>query len=254
MKIPYFIHESDIEMGKTNKMMSGNAKKVFVSFPVKYYSEIDDKKIIWSGPILRTDDNTNKSNRNYFGFSNNKPVIFLTGGSQGSLALTNALIAIADKLLPRYNIIHQAGKHSIEVSKKFEATLNEANMSSYYLTDFLANENGVDMMWEAIKSADLVITRAGSTIAEVAVLRKPMILIPWKHAAQNHQLKNAKYLVDNGAATMISEDDFTSEALFDEIESSFSSIKNHTNSHKELFPVDGVEVISDNIIKEIEDK
>jgi UDP-N-acetylglucosamine--N-acetylmuramyl-(pentapeptide) pyrophosphoryl-undecaprenol N-acetylglucosamine transferase len=254
LKVPYFIHESDIEMGKTNKMMSGSAKKVFVSFPLKYYPGIESDKIIWTGPVLRADDSVSKPSRSYFGFDNDKPVIFLTGGSQGSLVLTTALIGVMDKLLLKYDLIHQAGKHSIEVSKQFESTLNETDRKSYYLAEFLANENGIDMMWEAIKAADLVVTRAGSTIAEVAVLKKPMILIPWKHAAQNHQLKNANYLVDNGAASMINEDDLSPELLLEKIEANFSSNKDHTSSYKELFPSDGVKVICDNIIKEIEDK
>jgi len=254
LKVPYFLHESDIEMGRTNKIMSRNAKKVFVCFPTEYYSDIDKDKLVWSGPILREDDSTGKSHKSFFGFENEKPIIFLTGGSQGSLALTKALLDIAHKLFPKYNIIHQAGKHSIEVAQKFRDSLDESERKSYHLAEFLDPSGKVDMMWEAIKVADLVITRAGSTIAEIAILGKPMILVPWKYAAQNHQLKNAKYLVENNAAVMIDEKDFTSEKLLQSIIATLTNKPDHTNSHKVIFPTDGAEKICDNIIKEIEDK
>lgn len=252
--IPYFLHESDIEMGRTNKVMSKNAKKVFVCFPVEYYSGIDRDKLVWSGPILREDIGTEKDAKKIFNFTRSNPVIFLTGGSQGSLSLTKSMIAIAPKLLGKYSIIHQAGKHSIKIAKEFWSGLSAENKQNYYLTEFLSIKNNVDKMWEAIKAADLVITRAGSTIAEVAIMGKPMILVPWKHAAQNHQLKNAKYLVKHHAAVMIEEEEFSSETLLGAINAVFSKKDHDNKTVSEVFPKDGVKKICDEIIKEIEEK
>lgn len=252
--VPYLLHESDIEMGRTNKMMSKNAKKVFVNFPIQYYAGIGQDKLVWSGPILREETDGDKNTKLFFKHSGQRPIIFLTGGSQGSLSLTNALIEIAPRLLDKYDIIHQAGKHSIEIAKKFWLGLSVEEKQHYYLSEFLNIEKGVDTMWAAIKAADLVITRAGSTIAEVAIIGKPMILIPWKHAAQNHQLKNAQYLVENDAAVMIEEDTFTSEALLSSINTVFAKKDHNAGDASEVFPKDGVAKICDYIIKEIEEK
>ncbi len=254
LKIPYFLHESDIEMGKTNRIMSKKAEKVFVNFPTKYYPGIAQQKLVWSGPILRHFADTGKDPKAFFKFSESRPVIFMTGGSQGSLSLTKGLIDIAPKLLEKYDIIHQAGKHSIEIANKFWSKLPPEDKKHYYLAEFLSIENDTDMMWEAIKAADLIITRAGSTIAEAAILGKSMILVPWRHAAQDHQLKNAQYLVESNAAVMIKEEAFTPATLLSAIDVAFSKKDHNGKTISEVFPKDGVAKICDSIIKEIEEK
>jgi UDP-N-acetylglucosamine--N-acetylmuramyl-(pentapeptide) pyrophosphoryl-undecaprenol N-acetylglucosamine transferase len=255
LKIPYYLHESDIVMGKVNRLMAKGAKKVFVSYPLNFYPFLQARKMIWTGQIMRSfTTGQDNSGLKYFGFNNTKPVIFLTGGSQGSTHMSENFIKIAKKLLEKYNIIHQAGKHSIEISQEFYKSLSPTERNDYFLTAFLGIEKGVDMMAEAIKAASLVITRSGSTIIEMAEMAKPMILIPWKNAASNHQEENAKYLTDRAAAVMITDDELSPERLLSEIESLLSNqakLKELGESARKLFPRDARLKICEILIKEL---
>ncbi|MCX6808644.1 MAG: UDP-N-acetylglucosamine--N-acetylmuramyl-(pentapeptide) pyrophosphoryl-undecaprenol N-acetylglucosamine transferase [Candidatus Berkelbacteria bacterium] len=256
LKIPYFIHESDIEMGKANKTMSRDASRVFVGYPAKYYPEIDQEKLVWSGPLLRENyENKVSVSPSYFGFKTDKPCILITGGSQGSLHLSEVFVGSAKDLLKKYNIIHQAGKHSIDLAREFEKSLSEEEKGSYYLCDFLSVNKDRDMMALAMNLADLVITRAGSTIMELAILGKAMILVPWKHSAQNHQTLNADYLTSNGGAVSIDDDELNSESLSKIIEEMFAhdrlKLKEVSTKAKQLFPHDGTKIVCDEILKEI---
>lgn len=216
--VPYSIHESDSIMGVANRTMVKSAQKVFVTFPVELYPKELQLKMVWSGPILRKEFESIKGEQADFEFNTKKPVILLTGGSQGSYNLSDVFIKIVRKLLPDFNIIHQAGKHSIALTEKFRESLGSEEKESYYITEMLgAGEN--DNWIAALNIADLVIARAGSTIVELSIKGKPMILVPWKDSAQNHQVKNAQFLKKKDAAVVIEEGELTEESLLRAIES-----------------------------------
>lgn len=258
LRIPYYFHESDIEMGKTNRMMAKKAAKIFVMYPLEYYRGIPKEKMVFSGPILRESFYIKKApNRKLFGFENDKPILLITGGSQGSLHLSNKIIETARELLRKYNIIHQAGKHSIEIAEKFRQSLESDLKNSYYVCDFLKKESGKDMMVAAIEAADLVIARSGSTIVEMAILGKPMILVPWKYSAQDHQLKNAQYFVCKKSAVMITDDQLTKRSLIEHVVELYKDkdqLKTLSLNAKKLFPNNGTEIICAEIIKQLEKK
>ncbi|MEK9156111.1 MAG: UDP-N-acetylglucosamine--N-acetylmuramyl-(pentapeptide) pyrophosphoryl-undecaprenol N-acetylglucosamine transferase [Patescibacteria group bacterium] len=254
-KIPYFIHESDTEIGLTNRFAQSGARKIFVGFPPQYYRNIAQDRLIFSGPIVRESIGESRQvERETFGFGNKKPVILITGGSQGSLHINKNLVKILPEILPDYNIIHQTGESSFDWVKSYRATLPAPFHGSYFVADFLETEGGRDRMLEAIDLADLVIARAGAnTISELAVMRKPMILIPWKHAAADHQLKNAQILTEAGAAIVIPDDDLSPRSLKEAIERSFADNQRElgemsANAAK-VFPSDGLEVVCKEIIK-----
>ena len=252
--IPYFLHESDIVMGKVNRLLAKNAKKTYVSFPLQFYKEVTSNKKIWSGPILRDGfSDAVSGGRKSFGFKNNNPIIFLTGGSQGSLNMSKSIIGVANKLLDNYNIIHQAGKHSYDLVMDFHNKLEKNKQANYYVTEMLVEKSGKDMMLEAINAADLIITRASSTISELAIKAKPMVVVPWKYSAQDHQLKNAKFLEDHNSAIMITDDSLGSESLFSVIKLLFSDkdkMKEMASNASNLFPSNGVSMICEDIIDE----
>lgn len=256
LKIPYSIHESDIVIGKSNLWLSKKADKVFTCYPKDNYPKTLENKLVQSGPILREGYEISKTGeKKHFGFPDDKPVILLTGGSQGSLKISKTFIEIVPKLLNDFNIIHQAGKHSIEISKDFENKLNAEEKKSYYLTEVLSKTGEVDFMSEAIDLSTIVITRAGSTILEIAIKSKPMIMIPWKDAAQNHQDFNAEYFLKNKAALVIKENELNPEKLLKTVidlwknKEEQASIVSNT---AKLFPKDGVKIIAKEIIDRLE--
>ncbi|MEK7096396.1 MAG: glycosyltransferase [Patescibacteria group bacterium] len=255
LNIPYSIHESDISIGKTNLVFSKKADKVFVCYPLKYFPQVKKEKLVQSGPILREGYEIGKTGeKKHFGFKDDKPVLLLTGGSQGSLKLSETFIEIVPKLLKDFNIIHQAGKHSIEISREFKSKLTEEEKRGYYLTEMLSKIDSIDYMSEALDLANIVITRAGSTILEVAVKSKPMIIIPWKDAAQNHQDKNAEYFATNKAAIIIKENELRSETLLKTVEDLWKDEEERekiiTNISK-LFPNNGVKIVAREIIERL---
>jgi UDP-N-acetylglucosamine--N-acetylmuramyl-(pentapeptide) pyrophosphoryl-undecaprenol N-acetylglucosamine transferase len=113
------------------------------------------------------------------------------------------------------------------------------------------------MMIEAINLSSLVIARAGSTIVEIAVLGKPMILVPWKHSAQNHQQKNAEFFLKNNSAIMITDDELTGDRITREVNDLFENktkLTNLSNNVKNLFPTNGADLICSEIEKALEKK
>lgn len=254
LKIPYFFHESDISMGKVNRIVANKAKGIYVNFPKNQFNYIDQSKTICSGPVLKDGFFTAKiADKSLFGFSDNKPIILITGGSQGSLNISLNFIKKGEDLLKDYNVIHQAGKHSIKEARAFYGKLDDGLKKGYYLTDFLGMVDDKDLMIEAINICSIVVSRASSTIAELAIKEKPMILIPWKFSAQDHQLKNALFMKQKNAAIVINENDLTPEELENTIrELSPEKIKTLTENAKNIFPQNGTEIICDQLLKEIE--
>jgi len=253
--VPYFFHESDIEMGKVNVMMAKGAKKIFAAYPPESYKNLEIQKFYWCGPILREGFATKRvPNRELFSFDN-KPIIFVTGGSQGSLHVSEKFLDAAEELIAQYNIIQQTGKFGAEIAEKFYNSLGDEKRSSYFFKDFLEIENGRDMMLEASAASDVVIARAGSTIVELAVMGKKMVLIPWQHAAQDHQAKNAAYFARNNSAIVISDEKLCAETITKAIRSVSSGDLGKIISENaiNLFPTDGLETVCDSIINEIEE-
>jgi len=256
LKIPFWQHESDIEMGQTNRMMAKYAKKVFVAYPEKYYPFISKNKIDWSGPILRGGyEKKLKADPAIFGFAGDKPVILLTGGSQGSLHLSQKFIEALPELLKEYDIIHQAGKHSIEMALEYRNSLSASAKKGYFVTEFLGKAGDCDMMLSAIDTADLVVARAGSTIIELAIKGKPMILVPWKHSAQDHQNKNAQFFAEHQAAQVILDDELSRENIVYAIKACFAEdgkrLTDLAAHAAGLFPDDGAQKIAKLLLAEI---
>jgi UDP-N-acetylglucosamine--N-acetylmuramyl-(pentapeptide) pyrophosphoryl-undecaprenol N-acetylglucosamine transferase len=258
LKIPYFVHESDVESGLSNTQAFKGAKKIFLGFPLEYYKEsnLPIQKAVYSGPILRSDflKNSEKDFK-LFGFSSDRPTIFVTGGSQGSLSINKCFSKIVPDLLLSYNVIHQTGGNDFGWVRDFKKSLDEKMKNSYYVTDFLSTQNGLDLMTVAINLSDLVIARAGAnTISELATKKKPMILIPYKYAAGDHQTKNAEVLEKVGGAVVLTDDNLSPKLLLDmtnDVIKDKNKLEILSHNAYNFFAGDGLDIICDEIIKEV---
>jgi len=214
--IPYFTHESDSEMGLTNKRFGLGAKKLFVGFPPEMYEEKIAKVAIYSGQIVRKDFIEAKL------LSKNSKKIFVTGGSQGSRNINQQIFEILPKLLTKYEIYHQLGQKELITVALVIKKLNDDEKGKYHTFGFSLEDSKTSMY-----KADLIIGRAGAnTIGEIAALKKASILIPYPYAAADHQSKNAKYLEKSGSAIVIKEDLLNGKNLLDRIDYLFSDKKN----------------------------
>jgi len=254
LKIPYFIHESDVAMGLANRFSFNGAKKVFVGFPLENYPEDDRKKLIFSGQISDKEKSENHTKYD-FGFTENKPIILVTGGSQGAKKINRIIYDSLPLLLNKYNIIHQVGSLDYPSAIDIRSKVPEDKKNSYFISDFLGKSGDVNLMERAISVADLIISRASATtIAEIASFAKPMILIPYKYAALNHQEKNAEILKKADAAVVMTEDQCDERNLFGQIEQLFTNpkaMRELGRNAKQYFPENGAKTIANQIMKEV---
>jgi UDP-N-acetylglucosamine--N-acetylmuramyl-(pentapeptide) pyrophosphoryl-undecaprenol N-acetylglucosamine transferase len=207
MRIPTAVQEQNAMAGITNRILGRFVRAVFTAFP-EAAAHFPRRKVYQLGnPIRRTlMENFMRPEARHAG---GRLLVF--GGSQGAHALNmrvvEALPHLAD-LRDRLEITHQTGARDREqVEKGYRACGFEPDVREF-ITDMSA----------AYAGADLVVCRAGATtLAELTVCRKPSILVPFPAAADNHQVMNARSLVDAGAAVMIEERDLTGEILAREI-------------------------------------
>ena len=129
-KISYFIHESDIVIGKSNQFAASGAKKIFVGFPSDNYPKKLQNKIVYVGQILRSEINDISGHTFDFGFDNKRPTIFITGGSQGARNINNMVFNSLDQLLTKYNLIHHVGNIDYQKAIEIKSKLNNEQKKS----------------------------------------------------------------------------------------------------------------------------
>jgi UDP-N-acetylglucosamine--N-acetylmuramyl-(pentapeptide) pyrophosphoryl-undecaprenol N-acetylglucosamine transferase len=204
------IHEQNSIPGLTNKLLGHIANKIFVSLPgsEKYFPK---QKTILSGNPVRS--NIIKESREPKTISEQEPfTLLILGGSQGARRLNSLMLEAAEnslsKLSPPPIIIHQTGGQDEDTVRMKYAELGlKARVQAFYSD-----------MAEIYSQADLIISRAGATtLAELTVFQKPVILVPFPYAADNHQEINGRYLVEAGAGIMFSQEELTGEILGNEI-------------------------------------
>jgi UDP-N-acetylglucosamine--N-acetylmuramyl-(pentapeptide) pyrophosphoryl-undecaprenol N-acetylglucosamine transferase len=213
MRIPTAIQEQNAVPGLTNRILGRFVDAAFTAFP-EAERHLAGRKVYQLGnPIRRTlMENFMRPE-----IAHARPHVLVLGGSQGAHALNMRLIEalphLAD-LRDQLGITHQTGARDRDyVEKGYRACGFEPDVREF-ITDMSA----------AYARTDVVVGRAGATtLAELTVCRKPSILIPFPFAADNHQVMNAKSLVDAGAAVMIEEKDLTGEFLAREIRAILAS-------------------------------
>lgn len=220
-RIPIIVHESDSAPGRANVWASKYAQKIAISYPdAAHY--FDEKKVAWTGNPVR--DEIKKpvmdGAHEYLKFDPKIKTILILGGSQGAQIINNILIDTVPMLIDSYQIIHQTGKNNF---KEIKATTDlllktHPNAERYVCFPYL---NDLAMKMSA-GAADLIISRAGSTIFEIASWNKPSILIPITETNNDHQRKNAYYYARSGACIVIEENNLTPEIFIAEINRLFA--------------------------------
>jgi UDP-N-acetylglucosamine--N-acetylmuramyl-(pentapeptide) pyrophosphoryl-undecaprenol N-acetylglucosamine transferase len=217
LRIPVIIHESDSVPGKTNLWAAKFAQKIAVSYPetVKYFPK---NKVAFTGnPLRRSVLNINKNDAHeYLKLEKGIPTILIIGGSLGSQIINERILDALPRLIEKYQIIHQTGKNNVtEVSQMSEVIIgNNPNKSRYRIFDYLNDLNLI----MAAGAANLIISRAGSTIFEIASWGVPSIVIPITESNGNHQRVNAYAYARSGAASVIEEANLTTNVLIGEID------------------------------------
>ncbi|AYL97204.1 undecaprenyldiphospho-muramoylpentapeptide beta-N-acetylglucosaminyltransferase [Mucilaginibacter celer] len=201
--IPYLIQEQNSYAGITNKWLGKHAKKICVAFDgMEKFFPMD--RIIKTGNPIRKDavNIAGKHNQalELYSLSAFKKTILVTGGSLGARTLNNSIMNGIDKLLAAdVQVIWQTGKFYY---KGIIEKLGENYHPNLQIREFLTR---MDLAYAA---ADIIISRAGAgTIAELCVIKKPVILVPSPNVAEDHQTKNALALVHENAAVFVADRD-----------------------------------------------
>ena len=205
-KIPYVIHESDTVAGLANRILMKRATKVAFGMPLD--AEVLEKhpNYVWTGiPIGKEfknmSDKKQETLKKAFSFSPDKPLVVITGGSQGAKDLNLATREILPELLKFTSVGLVAGRKHYEDMidlKRYENWEKASLESNFRMWEFNTT------MDELMGAADVVISRAGATtIAEIAALKKAVILVPFERLPGGHQMKNAERLEKIGAAMML---------------------------------------------------
>jgi len=219
--IPVIIQDSDAIPGLTNRLCGHFATRIAVSFPetVKYFSR--SKAAVVGNPIRKEIIEgafRKEQAREYFKLNPSKPTILVLGGSQGA-AQINSFIFDNLKTLIEDNVqlIHQVGpgnkREADDIVRSLQREVGEQLNSSYCsfeLLDVLQYKN-------AFSAADIILSRSGSTIFEIAFFGKASILVPLESAANDHQRANAYSYAKSGAAIVLEKENFTPHIVLSKI-------------------------------------
>lgn len=199
MGIPIVIQEQNSFPGITNKLLKNKAAAICVAY--QGISQFPAAKVHYTGNPIRSEIFTNLPDRaeaiKSFGLDPEKKVILSVGGSQGSRTMNNCWKAGLEEIQKNnVQLIWQTGKLDFENLKRELKN----KLSGIHLTEFIYE------MKLGFAAADVIVSRAGAmAISELCLVGKPVILLPFPFAAEDHQTKNAKSLEEQNAALMITD-------------------------------------------------
>ncbi len=227
--IPVIIHESDSVPGRVNVWAGKFAQKIAVSFKeaAEYF---DIKKVAYTGQPVRSELLTpiKIGAYEYLKLDPNLKTISVLGGSQGAKKINDIIVSVLPELVKKYQIIHQTGKANFEIVKGMaDISLEGAtNPDRYKPMDYL-NMMSMRMLGGI---SDIIISRSGSGIFEIAAWGVPSILIPITDSNGDHQRKNAFNYSRSGACAVVEEANLSPQILINEIE----KILNNPDLHEKM--------------------
>lgn len=199
MGVPTLLQEQNGFAGVTNKMLASKAKAICVAYEGMERFFPADRIVMTGNPVrqdLFNDSISHQEALSFFGLSPERKTILVVGGSLGALTVNRSIASAIEQIKNSgVQLIWQTGKG---YDQQAQTLLKEHPAENIKQMAFIAR---MDM---AYKAADLVISRAGaSSISELCLLEKPVILVPSPNVAEDHQTKNAEALSTRGAAILI---------------------------------------------------
>ena len=249
MKVPFVMHDCDANPGLVTRKLAPFAKSISVAFEVEK-EKLNNKDCHVNGNPIREQFSilTKDLARQALGLEN-KLTLCVMGGSQGAKKINEATVKILKELSQDMDIqvIFQTGKRNYDDVIK---ALNNV------YPDWEQNKNIIlrpyfDNMTEVLKASDIGVSRAGSlSISELCASSIATIFIPYPYAAADHQRKNAKYMVENGAGIYLEDSDTTPETLLNSIKSLINEpkyLEEIQQNASNMAKFDGVEKIIEQI-------
>jgi UDP-N-acetylglucosamine--N-acetylmuramyl-(pentapeptide) pyrophosphoryl-undecaprenol N-acetylglucosamine transferase len=190
-QVPAALTEADAHLGLANRLALPFARRLFLSYPV---AGVNGKARVVGRPIPLTSQLVSREEaRARFDLPVDGPLVLVAGGSQGAASLNAAALDAWGEAGP--HVLHLCGQ------RDYESLRGRVQRDDYRLLAF------VDDFGAALGAADLVVSRAGGTVWEVAAAGKPAVLVPYPYATADHQRANAQYFVDAGGAVIVDDAD-----------------------------------------------
>ena len=231
--IPCIIHESDMTPGLANKLCFPVAEKICCNFPETMQMLPEGKAVLTGSPIRAELAQGNKiAGLDMCGFTANKPVIMVIGGSLGAANVNKAVRDSLPRLLEDFQVVHLCGKDKID--NLLLAT------PGYKQFEYIKTE-----LKDLFAMADIVISRAGAnSICELLALKKPNLLIPLPAASsRGDQLLNAASFEAQGFSIVINEDDLTTELLVTKVQELFCNRQSYHDAMSRSGQMDSIRTI-----------
>ena len=235
LKIPAIIHESDMTPGLANKLCIPSAVKVCCNFP-ETKAHLPEGKAVVTGTPIRPEllQGDADKGRAFTGFTSEKPVIMIIGGSLGAQAVNDAVRRILPDLLKDFQVVHLCGKGKRDDSKN--------DLKGYVQYEYIESE-----LADLFAMADIVISRAGANaICELQALKKPNLLIPLSaNASRGDQILNARSFEKQGFSMVLEEEAITDEVLLKAIHDLYDHRETYRAAMENAPGQDSISVICD---------
>lgn len=233
LKIPCIIHESDMTPGLANKLCIPVAHKVCCNFPETIKLLPEEKAVLTGSPIRKELTQGNKiAGLDMCGFSGNKPVIMVIGGSLGAANVNKAVRDALPQLLTDFQVVHLCGKDKVD-----NLLLNTPGYKQF---EYVKAE-----LKDLFAMADIVISRAGANaICELLALKKPNILIPLPAASsRGDQILNAKSFESQGFSIVVDEEVLTTKLLVDKVQELYFNRQTYADTMSKSGQMDSIATI-----------
>jgi UDP-N-acetylglucosamine--N-acetylmuramyl-(pentapeptide) pyrophosphoryl-undecaprenol N-acetylglucosamine transferase len=202
LRIPLVLTEADSHLGLTNRMLAPFARRVCLAFPI---AGREGSRYRVTGRPIPPPAGDRAAARARMGVPPGAACVVVFGGSLGARSINRAAVeAFADA---PFHVLHISGR------RDHPELAARALPSGYDLREYLDLEEFA----QALAAADLVVARAGGSVFEIAAHGLPAVLIPYPHAAGDHQSANARWMADAGAATVIADEQLSGERLAAEV-------------------------------------
>ena len=198
LRLPLVLTEADSHLGLTNRLMAPFARRVCLSFPLRGR---ESARYRVTGRPIPSSVRDERTARERLGIEQGETCVLVFGGSLGARSINRA--AAEAFAACEFRVLHIAGE------RDYPELLARGLRPGYDLREYLQGPDFAD----ALAAADLAVARAGGSVFEIAAHGVPAVLVPYPHAAGDHQSANARWMADAGAAVVIADGELTAARL-----------------------------------------
>jgi UDP-N-acetylglucosamine--N-acetylmuramyl-(pentapeptide) pyrophosphoryl-undecaprenol N-acetylglucosamine transferase len=227
LRIPIVTHEQTVTAGRANLFIGSLAKKIAISYEQSKHYFPSRKVVVTGNPIRSSLLTPQKEKPKWLITQSKKPILYITGGNQGSHIVNTVTKQIIRQLTRDFVVIHACGRQTTTIN--YEQELQQAarklpstHQGRYFVRTWISTE---DLGW-ILHNACLAISRAGAnSIQELTVTQVPSLLVPLPFSYNNEQMLNAKTMAETGGAVVVAQKDFTPEMVLQTIKKMFATHK-----------------------------